>query len=69
MNSARTRELPGNYPFVVQQTYIDGYIQEWRSPALLLCRAVYNTISEYLRDMVHEHFASFGQGLLEHRVR
>ncbi|EKM81299.1 hypothetical protein AGABI1DRAFT_56763 [Agaricus bisporus var. burnettii JB137-S8] len=66
---SRTRELPGNYPFVVQQGYIDECIKEWRSPAHILCKAVYNTVSDYLKRMVNRHFPTFGQGMLEHRVR
>ncbi|KAF9447051.1 hypothetical protein P691DRAFT_732102 [Macrolepiota fuliginosa MF-IS2] len=66
---ARTRELPGNYPFVIQQAYIDDCVKEWRSPAHILCKAVYNTLSDYLKAMIHDHFATFGQGMLEHRVR
>lgn len=66
---ARTRELPGNYPFVAQQTYINDFVKEWRGPAQTLRKNVYNTLLEYLKVMVHKHFATFGQGVLEHRVR
>lgn len=66
---ARTRELPGNYPFVVQQTYINEYVKEWRSPAHILCRSIYNILSEHLKIIIQKHFAAFGQGMLEHRVR
>ncbi|KAJ3565327.1 hypothetical protein NP233_g7701 [Leucocoprinus birnbaumii] len=65
----RTRELPGNYPFVVQQSYIDECVLKWRSPARILCKNVYTTLSGYLKNMIHDHFAHFGQGMLEHRVR
>ncbi|KAJ3560217.1 hypothetical protein NP233_g10983 [Leucocoprinus birnbaumii] len=66
---SRTRELPGNYPFVVQQTFIDECVREWRSPAQVLCKSVYNTLSDYLKKMINRHFAHFGQGMLEHRIR
>lgn len=65
----RTRELPGNYPFVVQQSFIDECVKEWRSPAQILCKSVYNTLSDHLKNMIHTHFAHFGQGMLEHRIR
>jgi hypothetical protein len=68
-HSSRSRELPGNYPFVVQQGYIDECIKEWRSPAHILCKAVYNTVSDYLKCVVKRHFATFGQGTLEYRIR
>ncbi|KAF5354814.1 hypothetical protein D9756_005633 [Leucocoprinus leucothites] len=67
--SYRTRELPGNYPFVVQQSYIDECVKGWRSPAQILCRSAHNTLSDHLKTLIRKHFAHFGQGMLEHRVR
>jgi len=67
--SARTRELPGNYPFVVQETFIKVSIDQWREPSLALCQTVYNTLSVQLKALVKTHFQSFGQGHLEQRIR
>lgn len=66
---ARTRELPGSYPFVVQQTFIDGIIKQWNAPAQILCKTVYSILTEHIRRLVGIHFSSFGQGGLEQRVR
>lgn len=66
---ARTRELPDHYPFVVQQTFIDAVIKKWSSPAMDLCKAVHKVIFEHTQKLVKKHFASFGQGYLEQRVR
>ncbi|KAJ3563691.1 hypothetical protein NP233_g8780 [Leucocoprinus birnbaumii] len=66
---SRTRELPGNYPFVVQQTFINECVKEWRNPAQALCKSVYDTLSSYLKKMINTHFAHFGQGMLQHRIR
>ncbi|KAF8161524.1 P-loop containing nucleoside triphosphate hydrolase protein [Crassisporium funariophilum] len=66
---ARTRELPGSYPFVVQQTFIKGVIREWHSPSQILCRTVYTIISEHVNKLVEVHFHDFGQGHLEQRVK
>ncbi|KAF8991459.1 P-loop containing nucleoside triphosphate hydrolase protein [Cyathus striatus] len=65
---ARTRELPGHFPFVVQQTFINEFIDEWDQPALFLCKEVHHVLSEYIKRLVVEHFADFGQGALEQRI-
>ena len=69
IHRARTRELPDHYPFVVQQTFIDAVIKKWSSPAMDLCKAVHKVIFEHTQKLVKKHFASFGQGYLEQRVR
>ncbi|KAF4621477.1 hypothetical protein D9613_001040 [Agrocybe pediades] len=66
---ARTRELPGHYPFVVQKTFIDAILKNWRAPAVTLCKTVHATILEHVKMLVKKHFAHFGQGHLEQRVR
>lgn len=66
---ARTRELPGNFPFVVQQTFIDAIIKQWNTPAHILCKTVYSILTEHVRNLVGLHFGSFGQGGLEQRVK
>ncbi|KAF8911682.1 P-loop containing nucleoside triphosphate hydrolase protein [Gymnopilus junonius] len=66
---ARTRELPGHYPFVVQKSFIDYVIKQWQAPALVLCKTVHSTIMEHVKALVKKHFGEFGQGILEQRVR
>ncbi|KAG5642512.1 hypothetical protein DXG03_002613 [Asterophora parasitica] len=68
-NQARTRELPGNYPFVVQETYIKSFVRKWHYPAQILCHTVFRTLGEHVQRLVHTHFGPFGQGQLEQRVR
>lgn len=66
---ARTRELPGHYPFVVQTSYILTFTEKWHTPAKILCRSVYGVLTELINRLITEHFGSFGQQLLEQRVR
>ncbi|KAG5642230.1 hypothetical protein DXG03_003375 [Asterophora parasitica] len=68
-NRARTRELPGNYPFVVQETYVKSFVKEWHSPAHILCRSVYHTLGEHVQRLIQVHFGSFGQGQLEQHIK
>ncbi|KAF9476669.1 hypothetical protein BDN70DRAFT_950426, partial [Pholiota conissans] len=66
---ARTRELPGIIPFAVQKTFIRSIIKEWSDPAQTLCKTVHTTVHTHIKHLVHKHFAEFGQGHLEKRVR
>ncbi|RXW23709.1 hypothetical protein EST38_g2143 [Candolleomyces aberdarensis] len=68
-HQARTRELPGNYPFVVQQTFIKDIIAMWSAPALVYLEAVQAILSGYVKKLVTEHFENFGQGTLEQRIK
>ncbi|KAJ7107917.1 P-loop containing nucleoside triphosphate hydrolase protein [Mycena epipterygia] len=66
--AARTRELPGHYPFVVQKSFISEFTAKWASPAQVLCRIVHTTLSQHVKALISLHFSSFGQGGLEQRV-
>ncbi|KAH9485775.1 Interferon-induced GTP-binding protein Mx2 [Psilocybe cubensis] len=68
-NRARTRELPGHFPYVVQKTFIESVIKEWRAPALELCKTVYGSMLVHVQNLVEKHFKDFGQGHLEHSIR
>ncbi|KAL1690988.1 P-loop containing nucleoside triphosphate hydrolase protein [Schizophyllum commune] len=62
-------ELPGNFPWVVKQAYVTRFTKHWNAPAYALCDAVYRDLAVRVRHLTHEHFGTFGQGLLEQRVR
>jgi hypothetical protein len=66
---ARTRELPGCYPFVVQASFIKTIIKQWDSPARVFCKTVFVLLMEHVKKLVTAHFGSFGQGGLEQRVK
>ncbi|CAA7260359.1 unnamed protein product [Cyclocybe aegerita] len=68
-HDACTRELPGNYPFIVQKTFIQAIIKEWEEPALHLCDTTFSQIDRRVQELVAKHFSHFGQGHLEQRVR
>ncbi|KAJ6564726.1 P-loop containing nucleoside triphosphate hydrolase protein [Mycena capillaripes] len=67
-HAARTRELPGHYPFFVQQSFISEFTSKWGVPAQVLCRVVHGTLAQHIKALIALHFSSFGQGLLEQRV-
>lgn len=66
---AVTRELPGHFPFVVQQNLVQGIIQKWESPALNLCAIVRAMVNSHVNTLVMRHFGNFGRGTLEDRIR
>jgi hypothetical protein len=68
-DSARTRELPDNYPFVVQVAYISSITEQWRDPALNLFEAVHGVLSDRVRDIIANHFGNFGRGGLQQSVQ
>ncbi|KAJ7288890.1 P-loop containing nucleoside triphosphate hydrolase protein [Mycena rebaudengoi] len=66
--SARTRELPGHFPFVVQRSFIAEFTSQWAASAQVLCRMVQQTLAEHVKQLICDRFSSFGQGGLEQRV-
>ncbi|KAF9036386.1 P-loop containing nucleoside triphosphate hydrolase protein [Panaeolus papilionaceus] len=66
---ARSRELPGHYPFVVQETFIENIMRDWDDPALQLCHSVHRTVKDHVNTLIDLHFSKYGQGHLRQRVR
>lgn len=66
---SRTRELPGNFPFVVKQAMISECTQAWERPARQLCSQVYSLVHAEVKAAVIEHFESYGQGILAQTLK
>lgn len=64
-----SRELPGHFPFIVEREYIKDILLKWDRPATALCERVYRILTDHTQELVHQHFATFGQGMLEHQIR
>lgn len=60
--SARTRELPDNYPFVVQRNYIKEITEKWGGPAMVLFDQIYAILRADLAKLVDDHFTHMGNG-------
>jgi hypothetical protein len=65
---ACTRELPDNYPFIVQQTYIEEFTEKWEGSSQILFDEVYDILKNDLSVLVHEHFGKMGRGGALHSV-
>jgi hypothetical protein len=65
---ARTRELPGNYPFAVKQGFISEFSRKWHTPAETLFSDTRNILINYVKAIIKDHFATYGRGDLHQRV-
>ncbi|KAG1731844.1 P-loop containing nucleoside triphosphate hydrolase protein [Suillus paluster] len=63
---ARTRELPDNYPFIVQKMYIEEFTKKWALPSTVLFDKVYDVLKKDLNHLVREHFGKMGRGGTNH---
>ncbi|KAF9442902.1 hypothetical protein P691DRAFT_797792 [Macrolepiota fuliginosa MF-IS2] len=69
MQDSRSRELPGHFSYVVPREYIKEAVAKWERPAIWLCEEVYVILTELMKGLVHQHFSTFGQGMLEYQIR
>jgi hypothetical protein len=65
---AVTRELPNNYPFIVQKKYILAYVKKWDDPAQNLFVATVRTLKELTLHIVETHFGQYTHSHLKQRV-
>ncbi|KAH7929544.1 hypothetical protein BV22DRAFT_1102356 [Leucogyrophana mollusca] len=65
---ARTRELPDNYPFVVQKVYITQFTRMWYQPAMDLLEQIYAILKKDLSNTIKQHFAQMGRGNAQQMV-
>ncbi|KAH9976107.1 P-loop containing nucleoside triphosphate hydrolase protein [Lactifluus volemus] len=65
---AVTRELPCNYPFIVQRQYIIERVNRWHMPAQALFDSVFNKLKEMTLCIVDVHFEPYIHGGLKQRM-
>lgn len=66
---ARTRELPDNYPFIVQKLYIAEIVTQWQRPAMQLFETIYKKLSEDINPQIIAHFEHIGSGSFMQSVK
>ncbi|KAA1470485.1 hypothetical protein DENSPDRAFT_923392 [Dentipellis sp. KUC8613] len=67
-DTAVTRELPNNYPFIVIKQLILDVVDEWEEPARRLYEGTKSVLLKHAQILVEEHFAAFEHGGLKGRV-
>jgi len=65
---AVTRELPNNYPFIVQKEYIEVFVNQWDGPAQTLFTAIVEKVKEATLRVVDVHFGKYVYSRFKHRV-
>ena len=65
---AVTRELPNNYPFIVQKVYILAFVNKWGDPAHALFNTTADKLKELTLSVVNTHFEHYTHGYLKQRV-
>ncbi|KAH7098197.1 P-loop containing nucleoside triphosphate hydrolase protein [Auriculariales sp. MPI-PUGE-AT-0066] len=66
---ARTRELPGNCPFVVKRHYIVEAVAKWQEPTETCFAAAGKVLLHELDNVLQDHFSIYSHGGLLARVR
>ncbi|KAJ7580963.1 P-loop containing nucleoside triphosphate hydrolase protein [Mycena floridula] len=69
VSESRSRELPGNYPYIVHVEFIADCVSRWKAPAMRLSREVHALALKHADTLIKKHFNAFEQGTLEQRVR
>lgn len=65
---AVTRELPNNYPFIVQRGYIIDTVRQWDDPAKTLFDFTVKKLKEMTSRIIDTHFERHAHGNLKQRV-
>ena len=63
-----TRELPNNYPFIVQKEYIKVFVKQWDGPAQTLFTAMVEKVKEATLRIVDDHFGKYTHTRFKQRV-
>ncbi|KAI0319264.1 P-loop containing nucleoside triphosphate hydrolase protein [Amylostereum chailletii] len=65
---AVTRELPQNYPFLVQKEAIQRVVDKWDAPSRQLFASTKETLSARIMRLVDQHFGLHTLGGLKHQI-
>ena len=65
---AVTRELPNNYPFIVQKQYIEAFVKQWNGPAHILFTVIVEKVEEATLRVVDVHFGNYAHSRFKQRV-
>jgi hypothetical protein len=66
--SAVTRELPNNYPDIVNKQYIRNIVKLWDKPSRKFFDLARNELNKHIKLQIEEHFLQYTHGQLKQRV-
>ncbi|KAI0245062.1 P-loop containing nucleoside triphosphate hydrolase protein [Lactifluus subvellereus] len=67
-NSAITRELPNNFPYIIIKKYIGSFVKQWDLPSQLYFDFVQKELNGRVRLLVEAHFSQYAHGHLKQAV-
>ncbi|KAI9452814.1 P-loop containing nucleoside triphosphate hydrolase protein [Russula earlei] len=67
-NSAVTRELPNNIPFIVKKRFIADIVGEWDAPSKKLFHTTVKELNKRIKEQIEVHFTQYTHGHLKQRV-
>ncbi|KAF8504672.1 P-loop containing nucleoside triphosphate hydrolase protein [Russula emetica] len=67
-NSAVTRELPNNYPFIVKKHFISSIVKEWNPSSKKLFDFTRKELTRRVKEVIEDHFSQYTQGHLKQRI-
>src|SRR5216684_3316129 len=66
--SARTRELPNNYPYIVKKQYIGAIVKLWNRPSQQLFDFAKKELNKHIKLQIEDSFSQYTYGQLKQRV-
>src|SRR6266436_6940776 len=66
--SARTRELPNNYPYIVKKQYIGNIVKQWKKPSRQLFDIAVKELIKHVKLEIERNFSQYTYGQLKQRV-
>jgi hypothetical protein len=66
--SARTRELPNNYPYIVKKQYIGTIVKLWKKPSRQLFEFAIKELIKHVKLQTDRNFSQYTYGQLKQRV-
>ncbi|KAI0302311.1 P-loop containing nucleoside triphosphate hydrolase protein [Multifurca ochricompacta] len=67
-DSAVTRELPNNFPFIVKKHYIGAIVKRWDSPSRQLFELTKKELNKRVQAVIEDHLSQYTYGHLKQRV-
>ena len=66
--SARTRELPNNFPYLIKKQFIGSFVQRWDSPSKQLFEFTRKELMGHVKSLVESHFSQYTHGHLKQGI-
>ena len=66
--SARTRELPNNFPYIVKKQYIGDIVKLWNRPSQEFFNLARKELNKHVKLQIEEYFSQYTHGHLKQRV-